>query len=347
MRATSPGAARRGFAAMNVTLSPKGPARISRKGGRPLVSFYMAARNAEAYVEEALRSMLAQSVDDFELLALDDGSTDATFDVLMSVQDPRITVLQNESNLGIPKSLNRLLDLAAGEYLAHMDADDICLPHRLEKQLALMRTQKDIWVCGSHFRAFQGVDYTQRLPVQPEVIRASLPFYSPIAHPFATLRGDAVRRHNIRYAEKMVCSLDYELWVRMAMDFPEARFANIDAVLGLYRRHTTQISTARMHEQMRMATRAHMRIFAALGFAPTNKMMDCHRYIYHQLRIKDAPTLVRTFEWALDLRKANEKTRLFQADAFNALLLGRLAGIAEAHPDFAAISAKLLEAWPA
>lgn len=305
----------------------------------------MAGCNVEDYIEEALRSMLAQTEEDFELLVLDDGSTDSTYDVIMGVRDPRIIALRNETNLGIPKSLNRLLDRAAGLYLAHMDADDISLPDRLERQISLMREHGDVWVCGSHYRAFGNADGEFLLPVDSDVIRASLLFFSPIPHPFATFNGDLFRKHGIRYAEKMTCALDYELWTRIATAFPEARFANVDAVLGNYRRHDRQISTARVAEQIHMAFKAQMRIFQALGFSPASKDIQLHNYIFYPIVITDSTTLTRVFEWALALRRANESKKLFAVDEFTRFLTQKLKRIAAFHTQFSAISAQYLDAW--
>ena len=101
----------------------------------PLVSVLMAARNAEAYVEEAIGSLLAQSWTHLELIVVDDGSTDSTNDRLAALaeRDPRIRILINETNLGLAASLNRAIDVARGDLLARMDADDIAVPDRLRR----------------------------------------------------------------------------------------------------------------------------------------------------------------------------------------------------------------------
>ncbi|CAK7014546.1 MAG: hypothetical protein DESF_00584 [Desulfovibrio sp.] len=165
---------------------------LRRHETRPLVSFFAAGHNAQDYVEEAMRSMLAQTVDDFELLILDDGSTDQTYDVMMSVQDPRVRVLRNEKCMGIARSLNRLMEHCSGRFWAHMDADDICAPERLEKQLEIMLADKSIGICGCCFVAFypSGEAHLFNTPLKSSEIKVRLLLTAPRAHPFVTFNGD-------------------------------------------------------------------------------------------------------------------------------------------------------------
>lgn len=323
---------------MTQATTNKAPAVISRQGGRPLVSFFLAGRNVEAFVEEAVKSMLGQTCDDFDLLFLDDASTDSTYDIVKGFQDPRLTVLRNEEWLGIPRSLNRLLEMLQGEFWAHMDADDICLPTRLAAQVEAMRQDPDISVCGCHYHMFTPNNevYTVSLPLGNDNIRASILFFSPIPHPFATLRGDFFRRNNIKYAEKMKYALDYELWTRIAVRYPEARFVNTAEPLGLYRRHRQQISTAKLAEQAQMATRAQMQVFMALGFKPTDKLLGAHRFIYHHDPVGSPAEMDELFRWCAALKLANTRQRLFPARQFDEKIMRALAEIVERYPQFAA-----------
>lgn len=315
----------------------KAPAVISRQGGRPLVSFFLAGRNVEAFVEDAVKSMLGQTCDDFELLFLDDASTDSTLDIVKGFQDPRLTVLRNEEWLGIPRSLNRLLDMLQGEFWAHMDADDLCLSHRLETQVELMRGEPDVCVCGCSYYAFtpRGDTYIIELPRDNDDIRASLLFFSPVPHPFVTFRGEFFRRNNIRYAEKMKYSLDYELWTRIAVRYPGARFLNHAESLGLYRRHKQQITTAKQEEQAQMAVKAQMQIFLALGFSPASKLLRAHRHIFHHVPITSQTEMDELFGWCAALRLANSRKRLFPVMQFEEKIMQALVDVVAKYPQFA------------
>ena len=314
--------------------SKSSPTGICRSGGRPLVSFFVAGRNVQDYVEEAMRSMLAQTVDDFELLILDDGSTDKTYDVMMSVQDQRIRVLRNEKCMGIARSLNRLMELCRGRFWAHMDADDICAPERLEKQLEIMQADNTIGICGCRFVAFypSGEAHLFNTPLESEKIKAKLLFTAPMAHPFVTFAGELFSRHGITYSEKMVCALDYELYIKTFLRHPHIAFANADHVLGFYRRHEGQISTARSQEQLHYAFRAQMQIFQALGISPSNKLIRFHQNLYAGIAPTTADDMAGLVDWAFTLRTANAVKPLFNASLFNADLFTRLEGIMQCSP---------------
>jgi glycosyltransferase involved in cell wall biosynthesis len=109
----------------------------------------MAVRDGAAHVAEAVEGILAQTFTDFELVVLDDGSTDDTTEILARLSDPRLVVVRNEENLGLTRSLNRGLALAHGEYVARHDADDRSRPERLERQVALLEASRDVVLCGT------------------------------------------------------------------------------------------------------------------------------------------------------------------------------------------------------
>lgn len=117
----------------------------------PLVSVIMPAYNAQDYIEEAIRSVQAQTQQNWELLVLDDGSTDDTLAIAQRLarSDPRIRLLPNEENMGVAKTRNRGFSLSRGTYVALLDSDDVWLPEKLERQLeALQRTGADLSYCS-------------------------------------------------------------------------------------------------------------------------------------------------------------------------------------------------------
>ena len=330
--------------AASAELSGKAPACISK---RPLVSFFAAGRNVQEYVEQAMRSMLDQTVDDFELLMLDDGSSDNTYDIMMGVQDSRVKILRNAEGLGIARSLNRLMAQCQGRYWAHMDADDICTPQRLEKQLQIMQANHDVGLCGGHCMILYptSIGYLSKMPVDFEEIKSSLLFMNPILHPFVMFNGDIFSQLGIQYAEKMVCALDYELYLRIFLRHPQVAFANVDDVVGVYRRHEGQISTARRAEQAQYAFRAQMQIFQALGIAPSNKLILYHLHLYGGVDVESAEDMAGLVDWAVTLRIANAKKKLFSPTLFNNLLYDRLNSAMQRSPHLAQPHLWRLEKW--
>lgn len=320
---------------------------IRCRGGAPLVSFFVAGRNVQDYVERAMRSMLEQTVEDFELLILDDGSTDQTYDVMMGVQDPRVRVLRNEEGMGIARSLNRLMGHCRGRFWAHMDADDVCAPERLEKQLEILQADASVCVCGCHFAAFypSGEASLFAPPADSTDIKARLLFTSPMPHPFVTFNGEFFSRHGIQYSEKMVCALDYELYIKIFLQHPHANFANVDHVLGFYRRHEGQISTARSQEQLHYAFRAQMQIFQALGISPGNKLIRFHQNLYAGIAPTTADDMAGLVDWVFTLRMANAAKPLFDASLFNEHLVERLEAIMQRSPSLSERHWRRLKSW--
>ena len=124
----------------------------------PLVSVAMPAYNSEEYVKQAIDSVLAQTFSDFELIIVNDGSSDRSKEIILSYTDERIRYLENEKNLGIVKTRNRCIANAAGKYIAVLDNDDIALPFRLEEQVRFLEANSDYGVCGSFYRIIDSED---------------------------------------------------------------------------------------------------------------------------------------------------------------------------------------------
>lgn len=185
------------------------------------VSVVLPCYNAEAYVREAVASILGQTEGDLEILALDDGSTDGTGAILaeMASEDSRVRVLTNPENLGLILTLNRGISEARGEFVARMDADDVALPHRLEEQLRVLQEDPETGVVGSGIRL---VDEERRplavVPPRataPQSIRFLSLFATPIAHPSSVARREVLRDHPYHAAAETLHTEDYELFSRM------------------------------------------------------------------------------------------------------------------------------------
>jgi glycosyltransferase involved in cell wall biosynthesis len=202
----------------------------------------MPVYNAERYLAEAMESILGQRYGDFEFLIFDDGSTDRSLEIIRSYQDPRIRLVRNQKNLGLVATLNRGLELARGAVVARMDADDVALPARLARQLALMEAEPAVVLLGSHVEV---IDETGRrvtvwrFPASDILIRWTLLFECCFAHSAVMFRREAVRAAG-GYTPGIGAE-DYDLWVRLrsAGEFrqiPEALQRHRLRADGLYRR---------------------------------------------------------------------------------------------------------------
>jgi len=215
----------------------------------PRISVLLPVCNAQRYVEQAVLSILAQTYADLELIAIDDGSDDASIEVLRRLQasDKRLIVVSRERR-GLAQTLNQGMDMARGEWLARMDADDVALAHRLARQLqCLKETGADL--CGSWIQLFGTSDRRViRHPHTDAAIKAEMLFGSPFAHPTVVMRTTLARQ--LGYDASWEKCEDYDLWERAAR--AQWRMANVQEALVSYRQHGEQISTGAAARQQRL-----------------------------------------------------------------------------------------------
>lgn len=214
--------------------------RLIENSSKPLVSVVLPVYNGEEYLADAINSILVQTFSDFELIVIDDGSTDGSPKILKEYEhrDPRVLVVVRE-NRGLVTTLNDAIDIASGKWIARMDQDDIALPHRLERQLEwLGSTGADI--TGSWVRRFGSSDKRLvKLRQTDEAIKMEMLFCSPFAHPSVMMRTELVK--HLRYNIACEKAEDYDLWERAAEE--GWKMTNVQEVLLLYRVHATQISS--------------------------------------------------------------------------------------------------------
>lgn len=256
----------------------------------PKISVLMPAYNTEKYIGEAIESVLNQTFKDFEFIIIDDGSTDRTWEVIQEYakKDRRIIVLRNEENLKICKTLNRGIEIAKGNYIARMDADDWSYPDRLQKQLVFMEAHPDVVisggtmeVCDKQLQAKNRRGYN----LTDDTIREKLFRYSPFCHPTTIYRTDVARKVG-GYNEMYHPADDYEFYFRMGL---EGKFGNIhDAVLK-YRVIANSMTTGGM-KKMETETIVIRKKYSSLYHA---KLLDKLYNLLHSILIHITPTTIR------------------------------------------------------
>lgn len=287
----------------------------------PKVTVLMPVYNAAAFLPDAVESILGQSLTDFEFLIVEDGSTDASFELLQNYRDPRIRLVPNGANLGLIASLNRGLDLARGEYVARMDADDISLPERLERQVSFLDAHREVALCGSWVDAFEGADSTLwAVPSTDAEIKANLLFESVVYHPTVMMRRTLVADPSLRYDPAYPHAEDYEFWCRLASS---CQFANITAVLLRYRLHQESVSQRNRELQARSAGRIQARVLGELGIAPTAGELELHGAVSRWRIPADRHFLQAAHRWFLKLQRANQERALVPQLCFDRMLAKR------------------------
>ncbi len=206
----------------------------------PAVTILMPAYNAERHLSESIRGVLAQTFRDFELLIVDDGSTDESLAITTAFEDPRVRVIRNETNAGLVGALNRGLAEARGEWIARQDADDRSAPERLAAQVEFARAHPSVPLVGSDARLISGRgDYRGRWRTggHADLVRWDLCFRTPFAHSSAFFRRSIVIEKFAGYRDLRACE-DFDLWSRIARDFP---VVTLRRPLVDYRLHETSI----------------------------------------------------------------------------------------------------------
>ncbi|MGH8676596.1 MAG: glycosyltransferase family 2 protein [Burkholderiales bacterium] len=218
----------------------------------PAVTVLTPVFNGGRFLRSAIESVLRQTFADFELLVIDDGSTDGSADIVRSFSDPRIRLLQLPTNKGLVFAVNLGLREARAPLVARLDADDLAMPERLERQLAFLDANPPIAVVGSWVALIDETDrafMTSKFPVAPQEIYRALLVQNCLNHSCATFRKAAVESVGGYRALSAGHPEDYDLWLRLAERF---ELANLPEVLGCYRIHPAQI-TQRNYVRQRAA----------------------------------------------------------------------------------------------
>jgi len=182
----------------------------------PLVSVIMPVYNGAKYIDEAIESILSQTFSDFEFIIIDDGSTDDTIQHIKRFNDHRMLLLKNEHNMGITQSLNRGLESAKGEYICRMDADDISLANRLEKQVSFLQKYSSIVLVGSSADQIddKGIIVGEELmPLSPAEINRIKFIHNPFIHGSVMFRKSLLVEFG-GYDVRWKYNEDYDLWLR-------------------------------------------------------------------------------------------------------------------------------------
>lgn len=240
----------------------------------PRVTVLMPVYNGAAYLDEAVRSILDQTFTDFELLIIDDGSTDRSVEIVQSFSDPRIRLHRNDRNLGLIATLNKGLSFAAGDYIVRLDCDDVSLPTRLERQVDFMDRNPQIGIAGTWFeKIMDGNSMRIKVPENDAMIRFYLIFDNTFLHSSIIIRKTFLDEQGLRYDPAFLHAEDYEFWVRCAKI---TELANLPEVLVRYRYHSGNISNRFRSEQADTADQVRCLHLRSLGLIPNEDECRLH-----------------------------------------------------------------------
>lgn len=246
----------------------------------PIISIVMPVYNGQQFLTDAVESILAQSFPEFEFIIIDDGSTDSTFNLLQRFTgDTRIRLIKNPTNIGLSNSLNIGILLSNGKYIARMDADDISLSDRLQKQVEYMEGHPEVGVLGTNIAYidddgnFKGGGRPKDKQLEsPKVIEWLLLWRCCIYHPTVMIRRAILEYTGITYDPSFEPSEDHDLWTKLSK---HTLIAKLPQVLVYYRVSIHSISRIRAEEQRKMrALITRRELTTLLGEQPSKQAIE-------------------------------------------------------------------------
>lgn len=287
------------------------------------VSVLMPVFNGAKYLRESIDSILNQDFSDFELIIINDGSTDESAHIIHSYTDSRIKLINNEQNLGLIATLNKGIKLCRGEYIVRMDADDICLKDRIKTQVSFMDKNLQIGASGSFYKMLRyNKSIIFNLPVQPKELKAFLFFNSPIPHPAAIIRKSILIKHNITYNPIYKHAEDFRLWLDISM---HSELANINKPLLLYRVHENQITGNATFSPDKKNSLSLIRNeqLKKLSIQPSVDELNIHAIICDGTKFESKEQIAIADAWLTNMKKKNDEHVIYNQDYFNKIILER------------------------
>jgi glycosyltransferase involved in cell wall biosynthesis len=285
---------------------------------KPLVSVLMPVFNAEAFVSEAVGSILSQTHRSLELIIVDDGCTDATIEKIRAVKDARIFIIENPKNLGLAASLNKAISHARGNYLARMDADDISLPDRIAIQVNYLEQNPDVSVLGTGMKYFNYSQYKNLFPSDHDSCKAKLLFNVCFGHPSVMFRASVFDQSDVRYkSELKQYSEDYELYTRLV---DSHRFANLQSLKVRYRTFRPSIKSEAENLRKNNSMNVRMQMLSRINLFPNHQEKQLHKFLSESTSGIDRVVALDVVAWAERISNANRTFSYFETQSLNKTL---------------------------
>lgn len=298
---------------------------------RPIVSVLMSVYNGADYLQSAVESVLQQTWPLFEFIIVNDGSTDGSTEIMRKYKqrDSRIILVEQE-NRGLIVSLNRGLEIAQGEYLARMDADDISSPRRLEVMLAYLEKSPDVDIVGTGAHCFGDGPELDWHPdwLKHDEITAQMLFRNCIAHPTVVLRLDKFRAAALRYDGDSLHAEDYELWERSAWCL---RLGNVPLVTVMRRMRRDSITSSHSEIMQRATQLVQHRALRRMGFQIDERTARTHYAIANGVgkAERSGVRVDSAVRWLHAMLQQNKLTDTYEATALTKVMARELRRLAD------------------
>lgn len=278
----------------------------------PLISVVLPVFNVAPYLKEALDSIFNQTIQDFEIIIIDDCSTDNTIEIANSYQDERIKIILKPENKGLIDSLNIGFEAATGKYIARMDGDDISDLKRFEKQLFILENNPEIKVCGSWLQAFGKDNKIITHKEKHEQILVNMMLHCSMS--LGAVMLDRVWAKGEYFNEEKKHVEDYDFWSRVIW---KGKLYNIQEVLYHYRIHETQVSSIFNQIQRKGDIPIKLVFFKKLEYNQDKYKDIFLQKMFLQNEFFSIEEFTLFLEWFKELKAQNTKLKIYLQPEFN------------------------------
>lgn len=285
---------------------------------KPLVSVLMPVFNGEKYIWQAIDSILQQTFNDFELVIVNDGSTDQSIKIINSYHDPRIKLYQNDRNRGLSYTRNKCLEYSKGEYIAKLDCDDIALPTRLEDQVMFLNNNKDFGLIGGWVQFIDEADNLGdvcQFEASAEKIPSIMLFHNCFAQSALMFRRNALPEE--WYREPFPPAEDYDLWLRIVR---KTKVSNLQKVVTYYRLHDSNVSKTKVDAMLAAEQKILLWQLEELGITPSEQEFDIYFSIKKVPSVLSETYLISLRKCIAILQEANEVRKIYNEPFFSNML---------------------------
>jgi len=271
----------------------------------PRITVLLPVYNAEKYINESVHSILNQTFKDFELIIINDGSTDSSLHIINGFTDDRIVKINNNENIGLIDSLNKGLGAAKGEYIARMDADDISIAERFEKQINYLDNHPTIDILGTGFEIFGSENKTIQVSIDSKELEIDLYFQNIICHPSIMMRTKSLVENKLTYEKKFTHNEDWAFWLTAVNK--GLKINNLNEVLLKYRLEGQNITTLHASTAFARHNSLYSHFLKDLYGDCNQEIIDIHQFVSNPksplYSNKKIQTYFRKIEKALILKQ--------------------------------------------
>jgi glycosyltransferase involved in cell wall biosynthesis len=289
----------------------------------PLVSVAMPVYNAENYIRSAIESILQQTYSNFELILVNDASTDRSNEIILSYKDERIRYEENSSNMGIAKTRNKCVQLARGKYIAVLDNDDIAKPDRLELQVEFLESQKDFGVCGSFYEIINEkgrVVTKMKVPVTDCQVKTYLLFDNCFCNSTIMIESKLLKER--KYEEEFDMIEDYYFLYEISKS---KRLYNLPAYTTQYRVHGKNTSIQKLAAMRNLRSKMDRIVLEDHGIPFTAEEFDLHtNFVNGNLEhFQTLEQICKLEKWLIKLILLLEDRKTYDMDLIKRIFIRR------------------------